>query len=194
VNLPATFFIQRRIGDELLAHGWHAASIAVAAKPGSAWILLDPSRRIRVRMAADLTAVLAEVTATHPPGVPTSSPLWRLTIHHASAPGVSAALRAAPATPDVGGTRADRRMIIRAVEEAGMRSDRGPFARALSGATVWRNPARDAEAVWTKPYKSEPGGWIIHTRSVLAEATAAVPAAALTPLITASELIEEAAA
>src|SRR5512139_1823986 len=108
------FAVQRRLGEELLAAGWHASSIAVSGQPGSAWRLLDPFRRVRVRMSADLDAALAEATATHLPGSPHIAPLWRLTIHHAPLLAAATALRAAP-TAEGGGTARDRQRIVAAL-------------------------------------------------------------------------------
>jgi len=190
MNTTGFFLAQRRIGEELLAAGWHAGSIAVTSQPGSAWTLLDPSRRIKIRMCADLGMPLAEVTTLPLPGSPYTATLWRLTVHHASARPLLAAVLAAPCAVD-GGTGRDRRAIAFALQAAGMRADRSRLLCALSGYAVWRTPdhrdngARD-EAVWTAARCTEPGGWRINTRAVSVDADATIPAAVLTPLITAT--------
>ena len=177
------FGIQRVMGEELLAAGWHTSSIAVASKPGSAWVLSDPSRRIRVRMHADLSDVMAEATATYPPARPLALPQWRLTVHHAPITTAITALLAAPAA-SVGGTIRDRCAISGALAATGMRPDRSRLARALSGACSWCSPDRDAEATWTAPHRAAIGGWQILTPAVHLNATPGTPAAVLTPLVT----------
>lgn len=179
----ALFLIQSAIGKELLAAGWHTSSIAVASKPGSAWVLSDPSRRIRVRMRADLADVMAEATATYPPARPLASPQWRLTVHHSPITAAITALLAAPAASD-GGTIRDRRAISGALAATGMRPDRSRLARALSGTCSWFSPDRDAEATWTAPHRATIGGWQILTPTIHLDATPGTPAAVLTPLIT----------
>lgn len=179
----ALFGIQRAIGEGLLAAGWHSSSIAVASKPGSAWVLSDPSRRIRVRMRADLADVMAEVTATYPPARPLASPRWRLTVHRAPITAAITALLAAPAASG-GDTIRDRCAISGVLAATGMRPDRSRLARALSGTCVWFSPDRDSEATWTAPHRTAVGGWQILTPAVHLEATAGTPAAVLTPLIT----------
>lgn len=182
--MPTTLLeVQRVVGEELLAAGWQASSIAVASKPGSAWVLLDPSHRIRVRMRADVADVMAEATAAYPPGCPLASPQWRLTVHHSPPTAVIAALRAARAAHD-GGTGRDRRAIASALGAAGMRPDRSRLARALSGTTDWISPDHRTRATWTAPYRAQVGGWQILTPAVHLDATPGIPAAVLTPLIT----------
>jgi hypothetical protein len=179
----ALFGIQRVMGEELLAAGWHSSSIAVASKPGSAWVLSDPSRRIRVRMRADLADVMAEATATYPPARPLVSPQWRLTVHHAPIAAVIAALQAAPSAYG-GGTVRDSFAISDALAATGMRPDRSRLARALSGTCMWLSPDRDAGATWTAPHRTTIGGWQILTPGLHLDATPGTPAAVLTPLIT----------
>jgi hypothetical protein len=170
------------VGEELLAAGWHASSIAVSAKPGSAWVLYDSSRQIRVHMCADLADAMVETSATYPPGYPQASPRWRLMIYQASIPATIAALQAAPGTHE-GGTAHDRRATARALATAGMRPDRSRLASALSGTTNWISPGRDAEATWTAPHRGHVGGWQILTPTTHLDATPGTPAAVLTPLI-----------
>jgi hypothetical protein len=190
MNTTGFFLVQRRIGEELLAAGWHAGSIAVASQPGSAWTLLEPSRRIKIRMSADLGMPLAQVTTMQLPCNPYTAPLWRLTVHHAPTQPLLAAVLAAPCAVD-GGTGRDRRAVGHALQAAGMRADRSRLLCALSGYAVWHAPdhlddgARD-EAAWTAARCTEPGGWRINTRAVSADADATIPAAVLTPLITAT--------
>lgn len=176
------FGVQRIVGEELLALGWHASSIAVGSKPGSAWVLQDPSRRIRVRMCADLAHVLADVTAASVPSSPHSRPLWRLTIHHAPVTPVVAALNAVPDTTK-GSAARNRRAVILALTRAGMQPDRSPLVAALSGVASWSNPGRDAEVTWTAPRRTDAGGWQILTPTAHLDATPTTPAAVLTPLI-----------
>ena len=183
--MPARLFgVQRTVGEELLAAGWHASSIAIGSKPGSAWVLYDPSRRIRVRMCADLAGVVAEVCATNPPCSPSTASLWRLTIHDAPKAAIITALLGAPCVADGVGTRRDRRRIAGAPQAAGMRCDRGWMMRALSGTATWRSADRTAVATFTIPYRMEPGGWQILTPAAHLEATPGTPAPVLTPLIT----------
>jgi hypothetical protein len=184
------FLAQRRIGEELLAAGWHAGSIAVTSQPDSAWTLLDPSRRIKIDMRADLGMPLAQVTTMPLPGSPRTEPPWRLTVHHAPARLLLASMLASPCAVD-GGTGRDRRAVAHALQAAGMRADRSRLLCALSGYTVWATPdhrddgARE-EAVWTAARCTEPGGWRINTRAVSLEADATIPAAVITPLISAT--------
>ena len=179
------FEAQRAVGEELLAAGWHASSIAVGSDIGSAWVLFDPARLIRVHMRADLTGVTAEISATHRPGRPLKPPVWTLTVHHAPIPALTTALRAAPGAAE-GGTTRDRRAIIGALTTAGMLPDRSRLARILSGTTVWRSPGRDAEATWCVPHRAHSGSWQILTPAVHLDATLTAPAAALVPLIAAT--------
>lgn len=181
-----TFCTQRHIGDQLLAAGWHPKSIAIPTRPGSAWVLTDPTGRIRVRMNSDLTPILAEATTTGAHDHPFHPQPWGITVHYAPPQALIQALTNAP-TVRPGGTATDRRTIIRALRTAGMRPDRSPLVRALAGTGVWTDPDRDAEAVWIAPYKARPGGWSILTRhaTTYLDATASTPAAVLTPLITA---------
>ena len=184
--MPAHLFeAQRAVGQELLAAGWHASSIAVGSEIGSAWVLFDPARLIRVHMRADLTGVTAEVSATHLPGRPLKPPLWTLTVHHAPVSALATALRAAPGAAD-GGTARDRRTIIGALAAAGMLPDRSRLARVLSGTTVWRSPGCDAEATWCAPHLAHSGSWLILTPTIHLDATPTAPAAALVPLIAAT--------
>lgn len=186
---PAAFEQQRRIGEELLAAGWHASAIAVAAKPASAWVLNDASRRVRVRMSADLSACMAEVTAAKVPDGLDGAPLWRLRIHHAPAPSIIAAILAAPDAADSGWGRATFR-IARALSDAGLLADRGFFTAAFSGHRSWRSPGRAAEATWSLPSRRQAGGWQIHTGSAHLDASCSTPAAVLVPLIGASATSE----
>lgn len=177
------FTTQRGLGEELLAAGWHAASIAVASRPGSSWTVSDPTRRIRIHMCADPGGVLAEITATHRPGRGLLTPCWKLTIHHAYPAAALAALAAAPLAG--ASTGRDKRMIMNALRNAGMRPDRCALVRSLSGAGIWTSPDRDAQALWAAPRRAETGGWTIDTgrsRSHL-QATLDTPAAVLLPLI-----------
>ncbi|ACU75699.1 hypothetical protein Caci_6859 [Catenulispora acidiphila DSM 44928] len=183
------FDLQRRAGEALLAAGWHAASIAVAAKPGSAWNLVDPTRRIRVRMSADLAASMAEITAASRPSGNDAADSWRLTVHHAPPARIVAGALNAPAAL-VRATGAERRAISRALESSGMRADRGRLTRALSGTSCWSGSSREAEAIWTAPSRTRRGGWLISTAAVLLEATHAIPAAVLVPLINPDPLAE----
>lgn len=178
----APFGIQRLVGEDLLAAGWHASSIAIGSRPGSAWVLFDPSRRIRVRMCADLADVMAEATATYPVGCSLACPLWRLTVHHAPTTAVIAALRAAPSAHQ-GGTGRDRRAITGALMAAGMRPDRSRLVGVLSGTTDWFSSDRDTQASWTAPHRAQAGGWQILTPNAHLDATPGTPAAVLTPLI-----------
>ncbi|WP_194925814.1 hypothetical protein [Catenulispora pinisilvae] len=173
------------MGEELLAAGWHASSIAVGSEIGSAWVLFDPSRLIRVHMRADLANVMAEVSTTHQPGRPLKSLLWTLTVHHSPAASLITALRAAPGVSESGTSR-DRRAIAGALTAAGMRPDRSRLARVLSGTTVWRSPDRQTQATWTAPHRAHTGGWQILTPATHLDATPGTPAAVLTPLINAS--------
>lgn len=177
------FTAQRVLGEELLAAGWHAASIAIASRPGSSWTLSDPTRRIRVHMCADLVHVLADITATHRPGRGLLTPHWKLTIHDARPAATLAALAAAPRAG--ASTGHDKRMIMRALRDAGMRPDRCSLVRALSGTGVWTSPDRDAQAVLAAPRRAEPGGWTIDTgrSGSHLQATLDTPAAVLLPLI-----------
>lgn len=179
----ALFDIQCAVGESLLAAGWHASSIAVSSKPASAWVVFDPSRRIRVRMQADLAEVMVEVTATEPPGRAQVSPQWRLTVHHAPAAAVIKALQAASSTHERGAAR-NHGAITGALAAAGMRPDRSRLVRALSGTGTWFSPDRHAHAIWTAPYPTQAGGWQILTPTAHLEATPETPAAVLTPLIT----------
>lgn len=180
----ALFGIQRAVGEELLAAGWHASSIATASRPGSAWVLFDPSRRIRVRMCADLADVMAEATAACLPRRRPVSPPWTLTIHRAPASVVASVLRSAIGVSE-GGTGRDRRAIAHALAEVGMRPDRSRLLRALSGTASWFSPCREAETVWTAPYRTDAGGWTVVTSAVHLDATPGTPAAVLVPLINA---------
>lgn len=180
------FAIQRAVGEELLAAGWHASSIAVAAKPGSAWVLFDPSRQIRVHMRADLADIMVQASTTHAPGRPLKSPLWTLTVHHAPDKAVITALLKAPAATG-GGTGRDRRTIGRMLAETGMRSDRSNVVRALSGTATWFRPDREAEVTWTVPHRAQIGGWQFLAPAVHLDATPNTPAAALAPLIAAAD-------
>lgn len=190
MNTTGFFLAQRRIGEELLVAGWHARSIAVASQPGSTWTLLDPTRWIKIRMGADLGMPLAEVTTMQQPGSPRTKPLWRLTIHHAPTQPLLASALAAPYVAG-GGTERNRRAVAHALQTAGMRADRSRLLCALSGHAIWHAPhhqddgTRD-EAVWTATRCTDPGGWHINTRAVSADADATIPAAVLTPLITAT--------
>lgn len=185
--MSATLFgVQRIVGQELLAAGWHTSSIAIASKPGSAWVLFDPSRRIRVRMNADFADVMAEATAAYPPGCPLAVPLWRLTVHHAPVSAVIAALCAGRCAHE-GGTGRDRRATAAALAAAGMRPDRSRLTRALSGITEWRSPNRNAHARWTAPYRAQAGGWQILTPAAHLDASPGTPASVLTPIITAHQ-------
>jgi hypothetical protein len=177
------FDLQRRVGEALLAAGWHAASIAIAAKPGSAWNLADPTRRIRVRMSADLAASMAEITFASRPSCKDAVGPWHLTIHQAQLGRIVAGALAAPAA-HVSAIGAERRAVSRALEGSGMRADRGRLVRALSGTAYWSSPGGEAEALWATPYRAQRGGWLINTAAVLLEATSATPAAVLIPLIT----------
>ncbi|MEY9859776.1 hypothetical protein ABH935_005409 [Catenulispora sp. GAS73] len=183
--MPAQLFgIQRAVGEELLAAGWHASSIAIASKPGSAWVLFDPSRRVRVRMCSDLADFVAEVTAMRLPGGPAQSAPWTLAVHDAPVTALVTALLAAPdACGHVSGR--DRRAIVRALAAAGMRPDRSRLARALSGTTDWFSPDRGAEATWTAPHRARVGGWQILTPAVHLNATPGTPAVVLASLIAA---------
>lgn len=182
------FTAQRAVGEELLASGWHASAIAVPSEIGSAWVLFDPARLIRVHMRADLTNVMVEVTTTYLPGRPLKPPLWTLTVHHATIKALITALRAAPGASE-GGTGRDRRVIIDALAAAGMLPDRSRLARALSGTTIWHNPGRGTEATWTAPYRAEVGGWRIVAPTVHLDATPGTPAAVLAPMIAATSQI-----
>ncbi|MEY9889246.1 hypothetical protein ABIA31_002894 [Catenulispora sp. MAP5-51] len=183
--MPHLFAVQRAVGEELLAAAWHASSIAIGSQIGSAWVLFDPSRRIRVHMRADLANVLIEVSTTHRPGRPLHSPLWTLTVHHAPVKDLIGALRAAPAASE-GGTGRDRRAIIGALSQAGMLPDRSRLARTLSGTAVWRSPGRDLQASWCAPCRAQTGGWQVLTPTVHLDASPATPAAVLAPMIAAS--------
>ncbi|MBS2545513.1 hypothetical protein KGQ19_01385 [Catenulispora sp. NL8] len=181
---PPPFHLQRQVGEALLAAGWHAASIAVASKPGSAWSLSDPEHRIRVRMSADLGSPLSELTAVGLPCRYGAAAPWRLVIHHApSADVVASALEAPEAARGGGGT--ERRAVGRALESCGMRCDRGRLAQALSGIACWTSPDHRAEAVWLAACRAQHGGWVIHTAAALLQATSEAPAAVLIPLINA---------
>lgn len=179
------FKAQRAVGEELLAAGWHACSIAVRSEIGSAWVLFDPARLIRVHMRADLTNVMVEVATTHLPGRPLKPPLWTLTVHHAPIKALIAALQPAPSASE-GGTGRDRRAIIGTLAAAGMCPDRSRLARALSGTTIWHSPGRDTEATWTAPYRAEVGGWQIVAPTIHLDATPGTPAAVLAPMIAAT--------
>ena len=188
------FAAQRVLGDELLAVGWHSSSIANPAQPGSAWVLFDSFRRVRVHMRADLATVLAEVTASHLSVSPHDRPRWRLIIHHAPPAVAFAAIAAAPHTGD-GRTVRDRHITIRALYAAGLRCDRSRLLRTLSGSAVWASPGPDraAAAVWTTPTRTSPGGWTITGPRLHLEATVDTPAAVLAPLIAATAPATEAA-
>lgn len=178
------FELQHIVGEELLAAGWHASSIAISSKPGSAWVLFDPSRQVRVRMCADLADVAAEVTAGQLPGSPLKSSPWRLTINEAPVAAIVTALLAAPGAE--AGTARNRRQTISALRNIGLRCDRGFLMVGLSGTATWSSVDRAASAFWTMPFRSEPGGWRILTSVTHLEATNGAPAAVLTPLIKAS--------
>ena len=188
--LAQLFAIQRAIGEQLLADGWHASSIAIAAKPCSAWVLFDPSRQIRVHMRADLADIMVQASTTHVPGRPLESPLWTLTVHHAPVKAVIPALLKAPAAIG-GGTGRDRRAIGRMLTKTGMCPDRCHLVRALSGTATWFRPDREAEATWTAPHRARVGGWQLLTSAVHLDATPNTPAAVLAPLITAVEASAE---
>ena len=184
--LTQLFAIQRAIGEELLADRWHASSIAIAAKPCSAWVLFDPSRQIRVHMRADLGDVMVEASTTHLPGRSLKSPLWTLTIHHAPINALITALRTAPLASG-GGTSRDSRAIRRALAETSMRPDRCHLVRALSGTATWLGPGRKAEITWTAPHRTQVGGWQFLTSAVHLDATPNTPATVLAPFIVAVE-------
>ena len=179
---PATFCIQRRIGEELLAHGWHASAIATRNTPGSAWALIDPSRRIRVRMSADFAAPRATIT-----GSPDTVPAWSMVIDFASSPAVvAAALAALSADHSRLGTIGDRRAVIRALVSTGMRPDRSRMRRAFTGCGQWRTDDGHARATWAAPQRLNGGGWRITTATLFLDATVTAPAAALTAALAAS--------
>jgi hypothetical protein len=183
--MPVQLFgIQRTVGEELLAADWHASSIAIASKPGSAWVLFDPTRRVRVRMCSDLADVVAEVTTTRPPGGRTQSAPWTLAVHDAPVTALVTALLAAPDTCSRVSVR-NGRAIVHALAAAGMRPDRSRLARALSGTTDWFSADRSAEVTWTAPHRARVGGWQILTPAVHLNATPGTPAAVLAPLIAA---------
>ena len=183
------FAHQRRIGEALLEAGWHATSIAVASKPGSAWKLSDPSRRIRVHMSADLASALAEISSVGlPPSAGTAVP-WRLVIHQASPSRIVAGTLEAPGAR-CGGLGTERRAIARALESSGMRADRGRLVQGLSGTACWASPDRQSEALWRAPCRTQPGGWLVNTAAVLLEATSSIPAAVLNPLIKTNLVLE----
>lgn len=183
--MPSQLFeSQRAVGEELLAACWQASSIAVSSKPGSAWVLSDPSRQVRVRMCADISGVAAEVAAGPKPGSRGGSYPWRLAINEAPKAAIVAALMAAPGA--AAGSGRNRRRIINALEAAGLRCDRGQLMRALSGRAAWSSADRAASATWTIPFRSEPGGWRILTPAIDLESTPTPPAAVLIPLINAS--------
>jgi len=150
VTHPAAFTVQQRIGEALLAAGWHAPAIAVASKPGSSWVLQDPTRRVRVLMSADLSASMAEVRASWLAGRPHTAPSWYLSLHHAAvAPSVAAILAAPQAADGIPGQV--RRRIAPALREACILRDRGRLVTVLSGSCNWRNPDRSSEVTWTAP-------------------------------------------
>lgn len=179
------FQTQRSVGEQLLAAGWSASSIAVGSKPGSAWVLIDPSVRIRVRMRADLADVAAEVATTHLLREPGRAWKWRLSIHDAPETAIVATVLAAPGAE--GGTGLNRRRIINELRARGMRCDRGLLMRALSGTATWTSPDRSAIATWSIPYRSQAGGWQILTPAAHLDATPGTPAAVLAPLINAHD-------
>jgi len=179
------FESQRAIGEELLAACWQASSIAVSSKPGSAWVLSDPSRQIRVRMCADLAGVAAEVTAACKPGSRRMLYPWRLTINDAPEAAIVAALLAAPGAD--AGTGRNRRRIMNALQVAGLRCDRGRLMRALSGTAHWSSADRAASATLTMPSsRTDFGSLRILTPATDLESLPGAPAAVLIPLINAS--------
>jgi hypothetical protein len=184
---PATFLAQRRIGDELLACGWHASAIATETRPGSAWSLIDPSRRIRVRMSADFAAPRATITATVMPSTPETTPAWSMVIDFASSPAiVAAALMAASAGTPRFDNVAERRKFVRALESIGMHPNRSRIRRALTGCGAWRTDDGRARATWTAPRRTDDGGWHITMATLRLEAAATTPAAVLTAILSTS--------
>jgi hypothetical protein len=177
---PATFYIQRRIGEELLTHGWHASEIATRDTPGSAWTLIDSSRRIRVRMSADFAAPRATITGTTMPGAPDTAPAWRTVFGHASSPTVVAAALAAVSTAASRlGTVGDRRIVARALVSAGMHPDRSRVRQAFTGHGNWHTDDARASAAWTVPRRLDDGGWRITTATLSLDATVTTPVTVL---------------
>lgn len=184
---PATFYIQRRIGEELLAHGWHASAIATRNTPGSAWALIDPSRLIAVRMSADFAAPHATIIATAMPGSPNAGPAWRMVFSLASSTTVVAAATAAVTTAaSRGGTAYDRLAVVRALVSTGMHPDRSRMQQVFTGRGSWRTDDGRARAAWTAPRRLDDGGWRITTPTLFLDATVTTPAAVLTAAFAAS--------
>jgi len=184
---PATFYIQRRIGEELLTRGWHASEIATRDTPGSAWTLVDPSRRIRVRMSADFAAPRATIAATMKPGSPDTAPAWRMVFGVASSPTVIAAALAAVSTAASRlGTVGDRRAVARALVSTGMHPDRSRVRQAFTGGGSWRTDDGRARAAWTAPRRLDDGGWRITATTLSLDATVTTPAAVLIATLAAS--------
>jgi len=184
---PATFYIQRRIGEELLTRGWHASAIATRDTPGSAWTLVDPSRRIRVQMSADFAAPCATITGTTMPGSPDTAPAWRTVFGLASSPTVVAAALAAVSTAASRlGTVGDRRAIARALVSTGMHPDRSRVRQAFTGRGNWHTGDGRASAAWNAPRRLDDGGWRITAATLSLDATLTTPAAVLIAALAAS--------
>lgn len=184
---PATFYIQRRIGEELLTHGWHASAIATRNAPGSAWALIDPSRRITVRMSADFAAPRATITATTMPGSLDTAPAWCMVFGLASSTTVvAAALVAVSASASRVGTVGDRRAVARALVSTGMRPDRSRMRQAVTGRGNWRTDNGRARATWTAPRRLDDGGRRITAATLFLDATVTTPAAVLSATLAAS--------
>jgi hypothetical protein len=179
--------IQRHIGDELLAHGWHAAAIADPHNPGSAWILTDPRRRVKVRMSTDFAAPCASITASRLSSSPQINLPWSTVIDFAEATAILAAVFAAASTGDSRpGTTREHRAIVRALAASGMSPDASRLRRAFTGSCTWQTSDQRARATWRSPSQADNGGWLITAPTLQATTTAAVPAAVLAALIDAA--------
>ena len=181
------FFVQRRIGEELLACGWNASAIADCYKPGSAWTLRDPGRRIRIRMSADFAAPHAVIAGRGLPNSAGTASSWRVVVEFASASAVlAAALAAASVDGSHLGSAADHRAVVRRLMDSGMNPDRSRLRRSLTGTGTWRTRDNRAHATWTAPRRAVDGRWRIATPNLRLDAATTAPAVAITSIIGAS--------
>ena len=187
MNTDSVFHTQQNTGDRFLADGWHARSIATSDRPGSRWILLDPTRRIELALSRGLAGPHLQLSAIRPPGEPGHGPLWRV-IALRIPPSVTirtahlAALRTtrAPDSPT-----AARRAMAKELRDHGWRCDRGWLTQATAATVTWTSPDTGTSAVWTAPSLRGIGGWQITGERLLATAHPYTPTELLRLMATA---------